>query len=54
MKTARAEQKAKMEQIKTILEKKNAGTTLTTEEQAIIDSMPKMRGKHGKMWGMKR
>lgn len=57
-----AEQKAQFEAIKTILDKKKAGTTLTADEQTQLDTFeankPKMwewkwlRGGHGK-WGEK-
>ena len=44
-KAKRAEMKAQKDKIKAILEKKQAGTTLTSDEQALLDSMPKKGGK---------
>ncbi len=52
MKAKKAEMDAKMTEIKAIMEKKKAGTTLTTEEQAKLDTMKKEMPKSEKwrMW----
>ncbi len=44
------EMKAKMDAVKVIIDKKEAGTTLTTDEQTTLDSMPK-RGMGGPQGG---
>jgi hypothetical protein len=48
MKAKKAEMDAKMTEIKAIMEKKKAGTTLTTEEQAKLDTMKKEMPKSEK------
>lgn len=57
-KTERAAQEAKMTEMKTIMEKVKAGTTLTTDEQTKLDAMKKDHknghGGHGKSFKQDR
>ncbi len=46
----RAEMKANKVKMDSIIAKKQAGTTLTTEEQAFLNTLPKMGGKGMKEW----
>ncbi len=47
-KVKQAEMETKHTQIEAIIAKKTAGTTLTADEQTLLDSMPKMGGRHEK------
>lgn len=54
MKAKKAAMDANMAAMKTIMEKKKAGTVLTTEEQATLDSMKSnMQAWKWRMWGQK-